>query len=182
MNTVDVLIVLVILASTAFGFLQGFLRQAVGLLSLYLAVVLAAQYHTVVGPWIAWFFTADPTPLASVAFVLVFAAALSFLGWLTRHVYPSMRLLSAGVFDNIGGAGVGILTGGIVVSVATTALIFATSVPWPGWDQTRLMFNDMVARSLLLPVVSEYTKVLFSMVSPWFPGGNIPALFSLYLG
>jgi uncharacterized membrane protein required for colicin V production len=108
MNGLDVAVVLIILTTVTVGFIRGFVRQAAELIVLYMAVVLAAQYHLVLGGWLSILFTADPEPLAGVAFLGVFASGFLFLGWVIRRVFPDMRIASLGFFDNILGSVAGV--------------------------------------------------------------------------
>jgi len=179
-NTVDTVILGAILISVGIGYIQGFLRQAFTLLGLYVATILATQYHAVVGEWVGWVFVTDAAPRASVAFLLVFFVAVLFLGWLSRRAYPAMRLTKAGVLDNLAGASLGLVTGAIVVIVAGAGLHFAVSTPWPDYDPFRVSLAGQVHTSLLLPMVSSYAPMLFSTLNPWFPGG-LPAIIAQYV-
>ncbi|MBI5955444.1 MAG: CvpA family protein, partial [Chloroflexi bacterium] len=47
-NWLDVLIVALLVLGVAVGFFQGLVRQLLGLLTFYISLVLATQYHLVV--------------------------------------------------------------------------------------------------------------------------------------
>jgi uncharacterized membrane protein required for colicin V production len=180
MNSLDVAILAAMLVAVGIGFIQGFLRQVVGLASLYLAVVLAAQYHIVVGNSLATFLQADPALRANVAFILILFWAMMFLGWVSRRVYPTMRIMRLGLFDNLFGAVLGIVTGGVVIYIVATVLGFATSVPWPiAYEDTRASLTLTMKASAMLPFVASYAGLMNSTITPWFPAG-VPALFAQY--
>ena len=178
MNAFDLAMMVAVVAFTAIGFVQGFLRQAVSLATIYIAAVMAAQYHVVVGDALRWFFSTDPTPRASVGFALVFVWALLFLGWTIRHVYPSMRVLSIGPLDNLCGAGLGLITGMAFACLASIVLGFAISVPWPESDTTRMALAETAKSSTLMPIVYSYAPTIQRSITVWFPGG-VPAILSL---
>ncbi len=179
MNALDIAIVVLVLGGSTLGFLQGVLRQALGLLALYLAALLASQYYAVVGNALGWLFPATTAARASVAFLLVFVWAVLFLAWLTRRVYPAARILSIGIFDNILGAVLGLGTGAIVVCLSATGLRFAIGVPWPTYDHVRVGLEGLAQSSTLLPYVSYYAPTLYATLAPWFPGG-VPAILAAY--
>ncbi|MHB1417879.1 MAG: CvpA family protein [Chloroflexota bacterium] len=181
MNTVDIVILAAVLASAAVGFMQGFLRQTVVLLSLYLSAVLAAQYHLVVAGYLSRVVAFDPTLEASIGFALTFIWALLFLGWISRRAYPSMRILNLGVFDNLVGAALGALTGVIVVSVAIAAVLFAVSVDWPNYNGFREALDNDSTTSTLVPILSAYAPTFFRAVTIWIPGG-VPAILVDFIG
>lgn len=178
MNAVDLALLVAVLAFTATGFVQGFLRQAVNLVAIYLSAVLATQYHAVVGDSLRWFFDADATPRAAVGFVIVFFWAALFLGWTIRHVYPTMHVLSIGPLDNLGGAGLGLITGLGFACLISIVAGFIISVPWPESDSARAALASATNSSILLPIVSSYAPALQRSITLWFPNG-VPAIISL---
>ncbi|MCL4464597.1 MAG: CvpA family protein [Chloroflexi bacterium] len=179
MNALDLVLVTVVATFTCVGYTQGFLRQAVNLGAVYLSLVLAAQYHLLVGRWLSWFFSADATPRAAVGFLLVFLWASLFLGWVIRRVYPTMRVLSLGIMDNSAGAAVGLLTGLGVACMATIILGFLLAVPWPDSDPLRTALASATKGSNVLPLVALCAPVLQHSLSLWFPSG-VPAIFSFF--
>lgn len=179
MNGLDIGVVLIVLVGAVAGFLQGMLRQALALVALYLATVLASQYYTIAGNALGWFIPADAAPRASIGFLIVFFWGLLFLGWLSRRVYPAARILSLGVFDNVGGAALGLVTGAVVVCLFATGIQFAVSVSWPSYDHARVALEEIAANSRLLPFVSAFAPTVYSTITPWFPGG-VPAIIAPY--
>ncbi|MHB1004424.1 MAG: CvpA family protein [Chloroflexota bacterium] len=179
MNAIDVAIVLAIIIMVTVGFMQGLLRQATLLLALYLSAVLAIQYHTVVGGWLAWMIPSDPAPRASVGFLLIFIWGVLFLGWLTYRVYPETKIMGLGLADNVIGAVLGLVAGTVAVSIAVTGLFFAISVQWPNYDHARVALDGMAQSSRLLPIVDSFAPTLYVAVTPWFPNG-MPAILAQF--
>jgi membrane protein required for colicin V production len=178
MNTVDLALLIAVLVFTMMGFVQGFLRQVVSLAAIYLSAVMATQYHAVVGDSLRWLFNVDATPRAAVGFVIVFFWATLFLGWIIRHVYPTMHVISIGPLDNLGGAGLGLITGLAFACLICIVVGFVISVPWPQSDATRAALAGSAKSSTLMPLVSAYAPVLQSSITLWFPNG-VPAIISL---
>jgi uncharacterized membrane protein required for colicin V production len=179
MNNLDLILVAIVAICVVVGYVQGFLRQAANLGAIYLSLVLAAQYHVIVGNWLHTFFQTDATARAAAGFVVVFLWGVLFLGWVIRHVYPTMRLIGLGIFDNAGGAGLGLLTGLGVACLVSIVLGFVLAAPWPGAEAMRSGLAVSTRSSSVLPVLAAYAPLLQHSLTPWFPGG-VPAIFSYF--
>lgn len=178
MNALDFAIIAAIVVMVGIGFLQGFVRQAITLVTFYLATVLAIQYYTVVGEWLGWVFPTDIAPRASLGFVLVMVWALLFLGWIARRVYPATRIISMGIADNVAGAVLGLLGGAALVCVLAAGLRFAVAFPWPSYEAHRATLDTLAHTSRLMPIVGSYAPLLYATLTPWFPSG-LPAILAL---
>lgn len=180
MNGLDIALIVVVATAVVAGFLRGFIRQGSELIVLYIAAVLAAQYHLVIGHWLGTFFNADPAALAGVGFIIVFVWAFLFTVWIIRRVFPRTRIAVLGVFDNLLGAGVGFATGLVAICIITAIILFASAEPWVGQDHIRQALAQATGTSMLVPFVTGYSPALVETVTPWFPGG-VPAIFAPFL-
>ncbi|MHB1134889.1 MAG: CvpA family protein [Chloroflexota bacterium] len=178
MNAMDMLLLVTLLGFTVLGYVRGFFRQMVTLTTVYLAAVLATQYHVLVGSWLSYFFWGDPTPRAAVAFIIVFIWGTLFLGWTVRHIYPTMNFGKLGLVDNVCGAGLGACTGLVFACLTSVLLSFALSVTWPDSDWLRVSLGGSLRSSVLVPVVMAYTPAIQQSITLWFPNGT-PSLFAL---
>jgi uncharacterized membrane protein required for colicin V production len=178
-NWLDITIVFVMIGAVLLGFSQGVLRQVFTLLSFYFALVLAAQYHGVVGKWLAGVFPSSETlAQQSVAAFGVFIAASTLIGLLARWAYPTTAVKSLGVMDNVLGAGLGFLSGAVILGVGLMVLNLAVRVSWYSFDSSRFALMDAAQRSALGPSFLALIPLLGETTKPWVAGG-LPALFSL---
>jgi membrane protein required for colicin V production len=149
MNWADYAIIAICVASAAFGYWRGFVKEAIALATWLLAIFLAWQ-----GAWIVeghlgeW--TAAPELRIWAARALIFIAVLvvgGLLAWLLRALIRSTGL--SGTDRSLGalfGLGRGVLLIGLVSIVV--GLFDLTTESW--WVDARLRrFSDQVAEGIL---------------------------------
>ena len=98
MNTVDVIVVLVVLLNGIIGAFKGFAWQFIRLGSVILGFVLARSYGPDIANWSESWVDWDPTGRRVIAYVAVFAGAylaVSLVGHFFRSLIDRARLRSA---------------------------------------------------------------------------------------
>lgn len=133
-NYIDIAIAVVILITALIGFMRGLVWMAIFLTTWTAAILLAVKYKDALAPEL-------PIKLGSDLMQTGFAALLIFLGVLLIGAiinYLLNKMITAiglGSFDRILGAGLGILLGGLAVTMVIM-LISVTEVPqqdaWKG--------------------------------------------------
>ena len=174
-NTIDVVISLCMLMGMAAGFRQGFLRQAIDVAALYVAVVLAAQYYGMFTDLLAPSVGLDPTTLASLAMFGLFAVAWTALHGMSYLIYPQTTLSRVAFFDRLGGAGLGLAVGMAIIGVGLTLFVFILQTPWGIYGANQQSLLNLVMTSRLDALIQSILPAFFQTLRPWLPRG-LPAM------
>jgi len=124
---VDIGIVAILLLSLVRGYQRGLLQQTAALLGIGLGVLVALHRYHLVSEFLQETFLLPPVLANIVAFVLitmVISALVNLLGFLLQKL---TRFLFLAVVDSIGGAGLGLVKGGVVVYLL---LLLLARVPY----------------------------------------------------
>ncbi len=134
----DILIGLVVLASTLFGLMRGFIREAVALVFWIVGLWAAWTLGYLIEPYLGGYL-AEPNvrPWVGRALVLIFVLVLGHLIGLTLSYF--MRGVGLGVIDRLIGMLFGILRGMVLVGVMVIfgELLHMNSEPW--WHHSKLI-------------------------------------------
>ncbi len=124
---VDIGIVAILLLSLVRGYQRGFLQQTAALLGIGLGVLVALYRYHIVSEFLQETFLLPPVLGNIVAFVLitmVISALINLFGFLLQKL---TKFLFLAVLDSIGGAGLGLVKGGIVIYLL---LLVLSRVPY----------------------------------------------------
>jgi membrane protein required for colicin V production len=153
MNSVDIIIIIVVLLSGALGIYWGFIRQALAIAGLIAGVVFAGRYGANVADALSSFLSNDVLA-RSLGFVIVLvgvSAAASLLASLLRRF---VGLLFLGWLDHLIGGMLGLLQG---LLACTIFLLVAATFPLSLWASavTDSQFAPVLVRSFvfLLPLL-----------------------------
>jgi len=134
MTPVDYLIVLVLVVSAGVGFWRGFVKEALSLLTLLVAIWLAWRFATLIEPKLSnW--AADQEVRIWIARGIIFALALvlgALVSWVARQLIRHTGL--TGVDRMLGGA-FGFARGVLIVGLLVLALDFL-DLDQDGWWQS----------------------------------------------
>jgi len=151
-NFIDIAIAVIILITALIGFMRGLVWMAIFLTTWAAAILLAIKYKDALA-------TQLPIKLGNDLMQTGLAALLIFLGVLIVGAfinYLMNRIITAiglGAFDRILGAGLGILLGGLAI----TLLIMLTSV-------TELPEQDIWKQSKFIPRFQEAAEYIRTLV------------------
>lgn len=179
LNWFDLAIIVALAAGIVIGYLQGLLRQVIGLAALYVATVLAAQYFTVVSGWIRAIFPLTPLRFANaLGFFIILVFISSAISWLATDAYRMTKLRMFPLLDHFGGSVLGLISMVIIITVALPVLGFASGEALPAGEPTRILIFQGLQTSKLGPVFDLLKPTLLRALGPWLPGG-LPAIFNL---
>jgi len=180
LNWIDLTILLIAVFSLAIGYVQGMLRQVVWLAALYLATILGAQYHSLVGGWIrALTFQPHPSRIVNVVAFLIIVVVVTFLlSWLASDAYPTEKLKLFPLVNQVGGSILALVTMAVVISLLLWIITFSTGETWPGNESLRFTILGGLQTSLLVPLFESFKEPLLKTIIPWLPGG-LPSIFNL---
>lgn len=139
MNGADHLFAIILLASAVLGFVRGFIREAVSLLSWLIALWVAWHYADLVNPWLGGAL-AEPGVREWAGRAIVFLIVL-LLGALVGGLvaYFAHRAAGLAVADRVIGTIFGLLRGVIVIGLIVIGgrAVNLHGEPW--WQKTRSM-------------------------------------------
>lgn len=178
-NWLDALLLFLLCASLLVGYTQGLVRQTIGLAALYVAAIIGAQYHVLLGGGFRTFLTELPSRFVNgLAFFTIVILVTSVVAWLALDAYQAIRLNLYPVLDHLGGSVVSVLTTVLAITLCLPVLSFTTLEVWPSMEPARQFVNDALNTSSMLQVFESLKPLLLSALSPWLPGG-LPSIFNI---
>jgi membrane protein required for colicin V production len=148
----DIVIGLALIIAVLIGFAQGFVRQAFLLMAFLAAVLVASEYRDVVGAWIVRSFPdSDAIARQTISAFLLFVAVSTGIKFLTHQAFPITKVRTLGLLDNIFGAGLGVLSGSLIVGAGLIFLDSSMKVSWYALDGSRFALINAAEHSILRP-------------------------------
>ena len=188
MNFFDVLIVLALIGGAAWGFIKGVIHQAFGLGMIYVSIVFATIFYSVIAPPLARLVKLEAKTAAAVSFLLLLVIALNLLALALRRPrkaeFKVLRLV-----NQLGGMTFGFVITCVWVALIIAMLYYATSTPidWqdPGkqqlatlnWESIRRTFATGLHRSPLVNAFQTILPLIIGSVSPFVPAKDILNIF-----
>jgi membrane protein required for colicin V production len=137
LTPMDWAIVVVLVFSTVFAFIQGFLVEVCALGGLIAGIILAGHYYLSVAPTVARF-VHEEAAVAAISFLLVAFGVMLAAAIIGRVLRWILRTVGLGWADRIAGGAFGLLKGYILVALGVAAMAaFFPREPW--FDQSRLV-------------------------------------------
>lgn len=201
LNSLDVLLLLVLMMGATYAALQGITRMLISVFCLYLSLVLALLLYLPLADFLRRLIPAFST-VGSQALAFAFILFLVFNGanMLTHFVTPSAedrrrrRGQSPVDPDNMSGrvllqrfvlGPLNTLVSfaiGLLVSVATLSLILAVVQHVVGTEALGGgSLRQNIRTSALLPMFNVVLYTLYRAVDIWVPGSDVPAIFDKVL-
>jgi uncharacterized membrane protein required for colicin V production len=179
LSWLDIVLFASVLGALAVGYVQGFVRQVLNLAAMYLAAIIATQYYRLLSEFFSQIFFTTPRPLLdAVAFFIVFLGVQGLLSFLTADAYKNTRLPFP-LVDHLLGAGVGLLSGWIAISLALTILAFGVRTEaWGPLENVHLSLREGLDGSQFTIAFMGTMPTLLNAIKPWLPMG-LPAIFNL---
>lgn len=177
-NWFDFVIIVCLLAGMAIGYNQGLIRQMIGLVALYVALVLATQFFRLLSQTAAGILQVAPNTLFNmIAFFALFFLVLSLISYLAHDAYKATRIRFWPLLDHGTGMILGVASMWIILCVSVGVILFA--VKTQGWlenETARLILESGVTNSRLAPLTESTLPMVIVAIQPWLPSG-LPALF-----
>ena len=152
MNTLDIVILIILILSNVNGMRQGLVKALAGLIGWFLALLLAIRLSPKVVPFMAQY-TTDPTMQKIAAFASIIFVVL-MLTWLAAHMlHKLLAQIKLSWLNRLAGGGFGLAKSVIIVLVLMHGL-----APW--FSQTKVWQNSKMVE-MLAPysaITTEYTQ------------------------
>jgi membrane protein required for colicin V production len=153
MNWLDVVLVLILLASVVTSFRKGFSREVISLVSVCLALLLGVWLYGTVGGYLVPYLSSRA--MANFAgFAIVFCGVMLLGALLSFIIGKFLKITGLSIFDHALGAGFGIVRG-VLVSIALVMgiMAFSQSEEPPG----------SVVHSRVAPYVVDAARVVVAL-------------------
>jgi membrane protein required for colicin V production len=134
MNLLDLLLAVIVGGSVIAGFMSGFTRAALGLVSAFAGVILGFWFYETPGAWYVGI-TGSQTVANLFGFFTVFLLTLAAGALIARALSGLFKLVGLSGLDRLMGAGFGLVRGTFVAAAAVAVLVAATPRPVPNWMQ-----------------------------------------------
>jgi membrane protein required for colicin V production len=148
-NWIDAVIIIILVWFSYAAFHAGLIREVVTIIGAVFAVALAGLFYTDLAKDVDVAINNSQTS-EIVAFGMIFGATVLASQLIAIFLKQAASLLLLGLFDSIGGAGIGFLKGFIFVEIG---LIIAITYPSLG-------LKDAVENSALAPVFLDILPIL----------------------
>jgi membrane protein required for colicin V production len=150
LNLLDIILLVILAATSVLGIVKGLVRQVFGLLSVILGLVFALGFYSHVS-WLYLRFISSEVLAQFLGFLTVFLAVVC-AGWISSHLLSKLIKGPLKLLNNVLGGCLGFLTGILVCSV----VIFALSV----FPISKKALKD----SQLSPVCMKITKTMIGLI------------------
>ncbi len=178
-NWLDVVLFCLLIIGLAIGYLQGLVRQLIGLAGFYAAAILGAQYYTYPEAAVRFVWSwLPPRPASGLSFILTFVGITLIINAIATAASRSTKWQLFPILDRLGGSLLGLLTMFLSIALCLPVLLFSLGDPWPAADSTRELIASGVADSRLVVVLDAAKPLILDALAPWLPGG-LPSIFNL---
>jgi uncharacterized membrane protein required for colicin V production len=182
-NGMDFLIIATFLAIIGFGFFSGVTRVTSAIFALYFGAVFAAAFYRPLSDFARRYLTTMEEATGNLVFFLMlfFAFSVIFTMILSRWLGEIKLPRRVQVFDNVGGAALGVIVSGLALTLAAMLLAITLqalnqTIGITGGDAVLTTVRSQIHDSTLVPIFLRMAPFFGSMISPWFPGGLPPIL------
>lgn len=174
----DIILLLILIASMLAGFSQGTVWQLINIGALYFGVSVAAGYYTRVTRLMRKYLgPSDTLTRDTIVFLAIVFGTWGAIMLASRYSFRGVNIKTGRTLDQLGGMVIGLVVGFVWCLLLLLVLGFITSVPWPQYDGARMFIVEGLKRSFLRPFILSLLPLLVEAISPWIPGG-IPPIFT----
>ncbi len=182
-NAMDIMVIATFLGIIGFGFFCGVTRVTAAIFALYFGAVFAAAFYQPLGDLSRRYLTTMEEQTGHLVFFLIlfFVFSVIFTIIVSRWIGEIKLPRRIQVFDNVGGAALGIIVSGLAMTLAAMLLAITLqalnqTIGVTDGDTVSTSVRSQIHDSTLVPIFLRMAPFFGSMISPWFPGGLPPIL------
>jgi hypothetical protein len=182
-NAMDFLIIATFLGIIGAGFFGGVTRVTSAILALYFGAVFAAAFYRPLSDAARKHIATMAEQTGDLVFFLLlfFMFSIVFTIIVSRWMGEIRLPRRIQVFDNIGGAALGVIVSGLAMTLAAMLLAITLqalnqTIDISGRDAMLTSIREQINESTLVPIFLRMSPFFGSLISPWFPGGLPPIL------
>jgi len=165
MNTLDYILLGVILLSALWGFRKGFLETLGGILGIIVATVIAGKFYLLLGSFLGGNNLSNFISFLVIFFIILKIVGLSF--WILGKIFQLISIVPfLQSFDRLLGAVLGLLEG---ILVLTVVMYFLSKYPLNQWLLTQMQSSIITvlllkASYIFMPLLPEAMKRIKSLI------------------
>ena len=202
MSWVDLLLFLIVVGAMLWGMFRGVVRQLIGLLGLYVAIVASLWLYPSLAILVgALMPNLSESGRETIAFLFLFILTSNIVSAMLRSVFVprpeehKRKEGREGITDGVtktaqrfilaplnllGGMVFALISACVWISLVTAVLRYALVVPWLAYDGIRAFLLQGLLDSQLMYMFNAALRIIYTSVSLWVPrtGGKLPAIFS----
>lgn len=161
MNTLDIIILLVLVIGLLSGLRSGFIKQVLGFAGLVVAIILAIQFMDPVGSGVGAMLGVQLATAPLIGFGVIFLVVQVVVQVLARVLRKAARAMFLGPVDRIFGGVIGGFKACLVLSMIFVALASA-GLPAESWRSDSRFYDGV---SGVLPSAWEFVVDVFPQVA-----------------
>ncbi|HMQ68729.1 MAG TPA: CvpA family protein [Ignavibacteria bacterium] len=159
MNTLDIIILVLVLIPTLLGLRKGLLKSIFSLAGIITGLFLATKYYDKTGSYLA-FLKADPKLISLISFILILVLSYFALTYIAGKISGINAVTKT--FDKIAGVALGLLKGLIIASLF---LLMTTN--------TFKIFDDNITKdSKFYSIVKDIAPDTYNLILKLFPNAK----------
>lgn len=204
MNWLDLLLFLIVIGTMLWGMFRGAVRQLIGLLGLYVAIVASLWLYPSLAILVGRLMPKlSESGRETIAFLFLFIFTSNVVSATVRFALvtpPEERKRKKpreeeGIADAVaktserfilaplnllGGMVFALISVCVWISLVTAVLRYSLVVSWPAYDGIRAFLLDGLVQSRSMVLFDQVLYIAYTSVSPWVPrtAGELPAIFS----
>ncbi len=202
MSWVDPLVFLIVIGAMLWGMFRGAVRQFIGLLGLYVAIVASLWFYPnlaiLVGKLMP---NISQSGRETVAFLFLFILVSNIVSAMVRSIFvtppeerkrkkprggmteamaKTVQRFILAPLNLLGGMAFALISACVWISLVLALLRYSLAVPWLAYDGVRVFMFQGLLESNLASIFDRILQIVYAAVSPWVPntGGELPAIFS----
>ena len=161
MSLLDLLVVIVVGASVAAGFVAGFARVGIGFIAAVLGVVFGFWFYGIPAAWVHNYLNSTAASNV-IGFLLVFWAFLMAGAVLAKLISKLFKWTGLSWLDRLLGAAFGLVRGTLITVAMVAVLLAFTPKPMPNWMvQSQVLPYAMEASSAVSALAPNAIKNAF---------------------
>jgi membrane protein required for colicin V production len=132
-NLLDALLVILVAASVATGFMAGFARVGIGFIAAVSGVLFGFWFYGIPAEWIQEHWVSSNTAASLLGFFVVFFAFVVAGALIGKLLAKAFRWTGLSWLDRLMGGAFGFLRGGLIAIAFVAVLLAFTPKPLPNW-------------------------------------------------
>ena len=165
MIAVDYIILIIIVLSAIMGLVRGLLREAIAVITWFLAIVLAWKFAGSIEPYLGGILVGSPLRIWA-ARTIIFVGVLLLGGAVAVLLGHYVRVSMFAAMDKLLGLAFGIVRGIVIVGAFTIAVQALRIDEDPSWKRSRLMPYAIGVADALRGIVGEKLERIEKSIHP----------------
>lgn len=162
MQTIDIVILILLILAIFKGIKDGFVRQAGGIIGLFLGVYLAIKFSSLLAVWMHKWINASENIVKIISFVIIIIGVCICMSLLGKLLERILKIAMLGWLNRILG---------ILVSIFTTVLfigIILSLIEYVNANWFIIIPPDKLAASKGVEIITDFTGMLFPYLRNFF--------------